>query len=105
MMVGSRAGMRIEGINLPGHFIARHSGVFFDPFHAGRILKLPDVKQLLVRQNIEFKESHLLPATPRQFLLRMLANLLYVYDLDEEDEKRDRVKEWMDAISYCAVVG
>jgi hypothetical protein len=35
----------------------------------------------------------------------MLANLLYVYDLDEEDEKRDRVKEWMDAISYCAVAG
>jgi regulator of sirC expression with transglutaminase-like and TPR domain len=105
MMVGSRAGMRIEGINLPGHFIARHSGVFFDPFHAGRILKLSDVKQLLVRQNIEFKESHLLPATPRQFLLRMLANLLYVYDLDEEDEKRDRIKEWMDAISYGAIAG
>lgn len=103
MMVGSRAGMSIEGINLPGHFIVRHSGVFFDPFHAGRILSVPDVKQLLVRQNIEFKESHLLPATPRQFLLRMLANLLYVYDLDEEDEKRDRVKGWMDAISYCAL--
>jgi hypothetical protein len=102
MMVGSRAGMSIEGINLPGHFIARHSGVFFDPFHAGRILYVSDVKQLLARQNIEFRESHLLPATPRQFLLRMLANLLYVYDLDEEDEKRDRVKGWMDAISYCA---
>ena len=105
MMVGSRAGMRIEGINLPGHFIARHSGVFFDPFHAGRILTMPDVKQLLVRQNIEFKESHLNPASPRQFLLRMLANLLYVYDLDEEDEKRDRVKGWMDTISFCAVAG
>jgi regulator of sirC expression with transglutaminase-like and TPR domain len=105
MMVGSRAGMRIEGINLPGHFIARHSGVFFDPFHAGRILTMPDVKQLLVRQNIEFKESHLNPASPRQFLLRMLANLLYVYDLDEEDEKRDRVKGWVDTISFCAVAG
>jgi hypothetical protein len=34
----------------------------------------------------------------------MLANLLYVYDLDEEDEKRDRVKSWMDVISFCAVV-
>lgn len=103
MMVGSRAGMCIEGINLPGHFIARHSGVFFDPFHDGRILTMADVKQLLARQKIKFKESHLLPATPRQFLLRMLANLLYVYDLNEEDEKRDRVKGWMDAISHCAV--
>ncbi|MEI8293635.1 MAG: transglutaminase-like domain-containing protein [bacterium] len=105
MMVGSRAGLRIEGINLPGHFIARHGGVYFDPFHGGRILSQHDVKQLLARQNIEFKESHLLPATSRQFLLRMLANLLYVYDLDEEHEKRERVKSWMDAISYCATVG
>ena len=103
MMVASRAGMRVEGINLPGHFIARHSGIFFDPFHAGRILSVHDVNQLLFRQNIEFRESHLLPATPRQFLLRVLANLLYVYDLNEEDEKRDRIKGWMDAISCCAV--
>ena len=103
MMVASRAGMRVEGINLPGHFIARHSGIFFDPFHAGRILSVHDVNQLLVRQNIEFRESHLLPATPRQFLLRVLANLLYFYDLNEEDEKRDRIKGWMDAISCCAV--
>jgi hypothetical protein len=37
MMVGSRAGLKIEGINLPGHFIARHGGVYFDPFHHGKI--------------------------------------------------------------------
>lgn len=103
MMVGSRAGMRIEGINLPGHFIARHAGIFFDPFHAGRILSLQNVKQLLLRQNIEFKDSHILPATPRQFLLRMLANLLYVYDLNEEKTKRDQVKEWMDILTICDV--
>lgn len=105
MMVASRAGMRVEGINLPGHFIARHSGVYFDPFHGGKILSLSDVKNLLERQNIEFKESHLNPASPRQFLLRMLANLLYVYDLDGMQEKHDRIKSWMDAISFCAIAG
>lgn len=103
MMVAARAGMRVEGINLPGHFIARHSGVFFDPFHAGQILTVHDVSQLLAKQNIEFREAHLLAATPRQFLLRVLANLLYVYDLNAEDEKRERIKGWMDSISCCAV--
>ncbi len=48
---------------------------------------------------MEFAEKHLQVATPRQFLLRMLANLLYVYDLDGEAEKHEMVKCWMDALS------
>jgi hypothetical protein len=31
-MVAGRAGMKVDGINLPGHFIARHGEVLFDPF-------------------------------------------------------------------------
>lgn len=101
MIVGSRAAMKIEGINLPGHFIARHGEVFFDPFHGGRILCRCDVQRILARQGLTFKESHLHTANSRQFLLRMLANLLYVYDLDAECRKHDRVKTWMEAI-VCA---
>jgi regulator of sirC expression with transglutaminase-like and TPR domain len=103
-IIGARGGMKIEGINLPGHFIARHGEVYFDPFHGGRILCRCDVKSILDRQRIEFKESHLKPATSRQFLLRILANLLYVYDLDGENEKRHRIKCWMDALSAGSMV-
>ena len=99
IMVGSRAAMKIEGINLPGHFIAKHGEVFFDPFHGGRILDRQGIRSILNRQGLELKPSHLLPATPRQFLMRILANLLYVYDLDGETAKHERVKSWMDAIA------
>jgi len=102
IMVGSRAGMKIEGINLPGHFIARHGDIFFDPFHGGRILAQEDLRSILSRQGIELKDSHLLPASPRQFLMRILANLLYVYDLDGDIERHGMVKGWMDALA-CGV--
>lgn len=101
-MVGSRAGMKIEGINLPGHFIARHGEVFFDPFHGGRILCRDDLRSILSRQGIELRESHLQPASPRQFLMRILANLLYVYDLDGDCGRHSLVKGWMDALA-CGV--
>jgi hypothetical protein len=101
-MVGSRAAMKIEGINLPGHFLARHGEVYFDPFHGGRILARSDMEDILSRQGIEFRESHLLPATHRQFLMRILANLLYVYEMDADGERHAMVKGWMDAIS-CGV--
>jgi len=44
MMVAARAGMWVDGINLPGHFIARHGEIFFDPFQRGRILAIRDRK-------------------------------------------------------------
>lgn len=104
MMIGARAAVKIEGINLPGHFIARLSDIYFDPFHGGRILCRCDIEQILERQGLEFKERHLQVATPRQFLTRMLANLLYVYDLDGEPEKHAMVKRWMDALGAAASI-
>jgi regulator of sirC expression with transglutaminase-like and TPR domain len=102
-MVAARAGMKIEGINLPGHFIARHGDVFFDPFHGGRILSRADIEQILIRQGMELRDFHLLPANSRQFLLRILANLLYVYDLAGDKEKRARIKSWMEVLAGATI--
>ena len=102
-MVGARAAMKIEGINLPGHFLARHGDVFFDPFHGGRILSRADIEQILARQDMELRDAHLQPANSRQFLLRILANLLYVYDLSDEKEKRGRIKSWMQVLAGASI--
>ena len=102
-MVGARAAMKIEGINLPGHFIARHGDVFFDPFHGGRILSRADIEQILARQDMELRDAHLQSTNSRQFLLRILANLLYVYDLSDEKEKRARIKSWMQVLTGASI--
>jgi regulator of sirC expression with transglutaminase-like and TPR domain len=99
IMVARRAGIRIDGINLPGHFIARHGEVLFDPFHKGRILSKADCEEILTRQNLKLRASHLDAATPRQILLRVLANLLYVYDLRKNVEKHTKVNTWVKALS------
>lgn len=98
MMIGSRAAVKVEGINLPGHFIARHGEVFFDPFHRGRILTRGDIEQILLRQGLELKPCHLQPATPRQMIVRMLANLLHIYDITGNCEKHGLVRGWIDSL-------
>jgi regulator of sirC expression with transglutaminase-like and TPR domain len=49
--VGTRAGMEVAGVGLPGHFIAKAVGrgeeVYFDPFHAGRVLSVEDCSALV----------------------------------------------------------
>ncbi len=99
MMVGARAGMCVEGINLPGHFIARHGDLYFDPFHRGRILTKGDCMAILAKQNLSLQKAHLSDATTRQILVRVLANLLYVFDLKQDPESHAKVNGWIRALT------
>lgn len=99
MMIASRAAMKVEGINLPGHFIARHGDVYFDPFHRGKILTRADIENILARQGLELRPCHLQAATPRQTMVRILANLLYVYDLTHDSAKQAIVRSWLNILS------
>ena len=51
MGVAERAGLEVVGVGLPGHFIAKavldDQEVLFDPFHAGRVLSVPECEALV----------------------------------------------------------
>lgn len=75
LLVGQRAGLALEGVGLPGHFIVRRGDYFFDPFRGGCRLGLEECRALLAPQNLVLTAEHLQPSTPRQILRRMLLNL------------------------------
>ena len=89
--VARRAGVRVDGVNFPGHFLLRfptgpgddpRSAVFVDPFHGGSTLSEADCRSLLQRHagdSVEFRPALLAPATKRQILVRMLGNLKRLY--------------------------
>lgn len=98
MLIGQRCGLRVEGVNFPGHFLARHDGVLFDPFERGRIIGIQECRQILARQKLELQPSHLETATALAIARRILANLLYVYQSEEESEAAQRVTAWLHAL-------
>ena len=98
VIVGRRAGMQIDGINLPGHFIARYERILFDPFHGGRILSRPDCEAILARQRLKTHSSYFAPASPRLTLMRMLANLVFIFERRGEREEHDLVMSWLKAL-------
>jgi regulator of sirC expression with transglutaminase-like and TPR domain len=83
--VGRRAGVPLEGVGFPGHFLLRHSHhtqLVIDPFDRGRLLTLDDCKEMLERLSngtLPFDTRLLRPSTSRQILVRMLNNLRGVY--------------------------
>ena len=90
--VARRAGLRVSGVNFPGHFLLRASEdirrpegsdfVIIDPFHGGALLSEVDCRELL-RQHVgdeaAFDRSLLEPATRHQIIVRMLVNLKRLY--------------------------
>jgi regulator of sirC expression with transglutaminase-like and TPR domain len=86
MAVGSRAGLNITGVGLPGHFIVQARGrgetILIDPFHGGRILSLADCEILVQRATgVSSEDSPLsLETIPLGLILqRMLNNLKAIY--------------------------
>ena len=95
LFVGERAGIPIYGVNLPGHFIARCGGTYFDPFHSGRILSLADCADILARQQIELSDEHLENPGSREVIARMLANLSHAYGIEESAWQKRMVDRWL----------
>lgn len=83
--VGRRAGVEIEGVGMPHHFLARHPGpepVLFDPFHNGSRLDQESAEALfraVAGTEAALHPSHLAPVDSRQMLDRVLANLKRIY--------------------------
>ncbi|MCI0460071.1 MAG: tetratricopeptide repeat protein [Gemmataceae bacterium] len=86
LAVGTRAGLPIVGVGLPGHFVvkavAEGREVLFDPFHGGRLLTPTDCEHLVHQvTGLAFAADRTtLTAVPvGQILMRMLNNLKAVY--------------------------
>ncbi len=91
--IARRAGVAVDGVNFPGHFLVRASDerprlrvggevVIVDPFHGGALLSELDCREMLrqhVGEDAAFDRDLLRPATRHQIVVRMLVNLKRLY--------------------------
>ena len=100
--VGRRAGLPVQGVGLPGHFVVRVGGVFMDPFHGGRRLQLEDCQKLLESQSLELQPHHLLPCKPRVMLARILNNLLHAAETGDP-KLGEKLHGWLQVLQRATV--
>lgn len=84
--VGRRAGVSLEGISMPGHFLVRPlaSDHYLDAFHGGTLLDLAGCEALFrastrAGQNVQFGRHLLTPSPRRAIFARILENLRMTY--------------------------
>jgi len=90
MEVARRAGIQIDGVNFPGHFLVRcpdmndamGTDLIIDPFHGGALLSEHKCRVLLqkhVGSKVAFSKTLVAPATRMEIVVRMLLNLKLLY--------------------------
>ncbi|HEX2258408.1 MAG TPA: transglutaminase-like domain-containing protein [Actinomycetota bacterium] len=86
MEVGRRAGIPLEGIGMPGHFLVRSvaTGDYLDPFNMGEVLDLHGCEERFraasgMPPEVEFGPEMLPVVSKLQILTRMLNNLQQTY--------------------------
>jgi regulator of sirC expression with transglutaminase-like and TPR domain len=96
--VGERAGLKVVGVGLPGHFVAKavdgDDAVLFDPFNGGQFLD-PDACEALVGgitgRPFEATPEALAAAPNGSIVVRMLQNLKTAYLADRSYSRAARV--------------
>ncbi len=107
--VGRRAGIAVDGIGFPGHFLARvggPDGVLVDPFHQGESLERPALRRLARRVlgNRPLRPEHTAAVSLRPLVVRMLLNLKRVHE-NHNDHARalvvtDRLVDLTDSVVF-----
>ena len=104
-LVAERIGLAVDGISSPGHFLARlHVGedsMIVDPFFGGDVLnseQLADRVALTTGQREVIPVDRLPSATNRQWVARVIANLIHIYSMQGCPQSIAAMSELYDAL-------
>jgi regulator of sirC expression with transglutaminase-like and TPR domain len=80
--VGEQVGLQIEGLNTPGHFLARvhtdEGWQIIDPFYSGQALSTAEAfrrMEQVAGKKLTYDESYFEPASNAMWLSRLISNL------------------------------
>lgn len=95
LLIAKRLRVAVFGVGTPGHFLIgyRHNGDtrFLDAFRSGQPLETAEVRRMLVRNGYEYRPDYLKPCGPREILLRMMRNLLSIYQKTGDGDHAERL--------------
>jgi regulator of sirC expression with transglutaminase-like and TPR domain len=100
ILVGRRAGLHVEGISAPGHFVARLGDVYFDPYYSGRLISEGEWERITAEVS-ESQRSHLMhPCSPAQMAHRLLINLRNAYIKRGDGDRQRQIDHYLAVLQH-----
>lgn len=99
--VGRRAGIEMQGVALPGHFVVYAGGQMVDPFHYGEAIGFDEAAGLVASAlggAPRLDRSWLAPVSTTDIVKRILRNLETIYVEDGDPASVEWVSACLDAL-------
>ena len=86
LLLGKRLGLPVRGVGMPGHFLVglETEELFIDCFNGGMLLSQVECSRILRESGHGFEPHYLDTSSNQQILLRMLRNLVSIYQGRDE---------------------
>lgn len=100
--VGRRAGIDMEGVGMPGHFLVYAGGQLVDPFHYGEAIGFEEAASLVAEAlggQPRADRSWFQPVGSLQIVRRMLLNLESMYVDRAEPQHLEWVSQCLEALA------
>jgi regulator of sirC expression with transglutaminase-like and TPR domain len=100
LLVAERAGVSLQGVGMPAHFIVYHPelDIFIDTFNKGAFLSREDCKRFIQGAGFNYDPAMLDRVSNIAILLRMIRNLIFAYTKRHYDWEVAALQEVSSAI-------
>jgi len=100
LLIGQRLGLPLRGVGMPGHFLVglETEELFIDCFNGGTLLSQVECSRILRESGHGFEPRFLNTSSNQQILLRMLRNLLAIYQGRDEPHQARHCQELLEIL-------
>jgi len=102
LLISRRLDLPTYGVATPGHFLVGlrlGSGAsYLDAYNRGRIMTLLEVQRMLVRSGYEFRPEFMTPAPARDILIRMMRNLISIYQKEARTDRAEMLSSLVEIL-------
>jgi regulator of sirC expression with transglutaminase-like and TPR domain len=102
LLVGKRLELPVFGVGMPGHFLVKYEAdryrIFIDCFNGGALLTQKDCARFLDQAGYGFDERYLQKTLPRAILIRMIKNLVAIYNKMEDVKKATQLTRFIEIL-------
>src|SRR5438445_463901 len=99
---GKRLELPVFGVGMPGHFLVKYEAdryrIFVDCFNGGTLLTQKDCARFLDQAGYGFDERYLQKTPPRTILIRMIKNLVAIYNKMEDVSKATQLTRFIEIL-------
>ena len=102
LLIGKRLHLPVYGVGMPGHFLVKYETgryrIFVDAFNGGALLTQRDCARFLDQAGYGFDERFLQKTPARSILIRMIKNLVAIYNKMEDTARATRLTRFIEIL-------